>query len=196
MSSKKTWSKEKVARGSRAEEMALELLNGAGWRAEQKVDIYHHIDLFYIDSFGDTLGVDVKSIKLENDHQFFVELKNSFGLAGWLYGRSDQIWFERFESFLIHDTEVLRQMIKHKQINPQPTSQPTVWRYYRREIKHDFGTRYDLSVVVPLTDLMLFGEEIQKTPDQIRKTLEFYQRQKEQRAWKMNFSGHSSQARS
>lgn len=180
MTSKATWSKAKVQRGSFAENMALDLLGGRGWKADEHNDIYHHIDIFYLHRDGEIFGADIKSIKLQNDHQFFVEIKNSFGMAGWLYGKATEIWFERFDSFLIHDLEVLRCMVEHKikTINQTPTKQPCAWRFYRREIRHDFGTRFDKSIIVPLQDLLLFGEELPKSEAQIRQTLEFYNKQK------------------
>lgn len=175
-----TWTAARASRGRFAELMAQEMLQGNFMKADLKTDMDAHIDLWYRTDNG-ILGADIKSIKAGNDNMIFVELLNSYGLKGWIYGRADHIWFERFESFYLVRRTRLLEFVNSMlpKISPEPTGSPAVWRYYQRQIRHHSGQQTkDLTLVLPVTALEEFAFIREKTVDQIRRTREFYQAQR------------------
>ncbi len=180
-----TWTEERIQRGQFAEKLAMELLmhhRCSFQKASSHDDKMLHIDVRFNTPSG-IRSADVKSIKGGNDHQFFVEVINSYGLAGWLYGHADQIWFERFESFLLVKRIMLVRLYEERlpSINPEPVTVPTIWRFYQRHITHSSGKKNkDKTILVPLADLRPISHEISKTPEQIKETKKFYDEQRQE----------------
>jgi len=149
-----------VKQGKEAEEKFLKIFPLIK-KASKYEDIHKHWDVM-VEIDGDPVKVDVKGIK--NDDRFdpypneninWVEIQNSDGNIGWLYGDSDVIAFETDEYFILVGTLKLRRFLEKKMaytqdtikdIKPKHVKDPYV--FFQRK------NRKDILVKVKTIDLM------------------------------------------
>lgn len=118
MATEENWDK-----GNAAEQKFLNLAQELGWDVQVtdlETDRWEHID--FVISWGKpmiegevtaTYSVDVKAQNTaEKGEETWVEIRNTLGGAGWLYGEADLIAFDQGDSFLVVERDKLRVWIE------------------------------------------------------------------------------------
>lgn len=165
-----------IKQGKEAEEKFLKIFPLIK-RASKHEDIHEHWDVM-VEIDGDSVKVDVKGIK--NDDRFdpypneninWIEIQNSDGNIGWLYGDSDIIAFETDDYFILVGTLKLRRFLEKKMgysqdtikdIKPNHVKDPYVF-FQRKD-------RKDILVKVKTVDLMhIKYRSVEKKPKKVGK---------------------------
>lgn len=105
----------KLIQGKKSEDLFKKIIleNNFEYKKSSKMqDIYQHTDCF-VKFHSKFRSIDVKSIKKLKgefqDDRFYIEIKNDYGIPGWLYSNDvNFIAFQTFEGFDIYKTKKLR----------------------------------------------------------------------------------------
>jgi len=151
---------EQIKQGREAEEKFLKLFPLIR-KANKKEDIIEHWDVM-VELDGNSVKVDVKGIKnndrfdiCPNENINWIEIQNSDGKTGWLYGKSDLIAFETQDYFILVGTLKLRRFLERKMGYKQenigkidPKNVKDLYTFFQRK------GRKDILVKVKTIDLM------------------------------------------
>ena len=126
--------------------LALEL----GWDVVESTidsDRFEHID--FVITWGDPMNEDHPTasysvdVKAENTYAdgTWVEMRNTQGAAGWLYGNANLIAFDQGDKFCVVEREVLKEWIE-KNVEREYVTNPqdALMKVYTREGKKDMIT--------------------------------------------------------
>ena len=118
MATKENWEK-----GNQAEQKFRNLALELGWEVVESTlesDRYEHID--FVITWGDPMNedhpaasysVDVKAQNTaEKGEETWVEIRNTEGGPGWLYGEADLIAFDQGDTFLVVERVTLKDWIE------------------------------------------------------------------------------------
>ena len=118
MATEANWEK-----GNQAEQKFLNLAQELGWDVVESTiesDRYEHID--FVITWGKPLdtahpaasySVDVKAQNTaENGEETWIEIRNTQGGKGWLYGEADLIAFDQGDTFLVVERVTLKDWIE------------------------------------------------------------------------------------
>ena len=121
-----------------------------------KQDMEEHWDVQINGVKIDVKGAKRKSRKeLEfNSKIHWIELTNVNGDPGWLYGQADYFAFQWEDTFILVESEVLREHINNMNVN-SITSTPTVNSFYSRGGRRDLLLLISSEVLIKLGDRMI-----------------------------------------
>lgn len=92
-------------KGKEIEKQFIDILIREGYKVEEasrEEDILLHVDIWATPiNSNKKFGIDVKGIKFGNEDRIVVELKNSLGKTGWLFGKQTFIAFETEDFFIL-----------------------------------------------------------------------------------------------
>jgi hypothetical protein len=152
------------AMGEAAENSFSRLLSKKGTvRPASTFQQMRHIDFILTTSKGENLRYEVKARKRVsrsddqvNDDTVYLEFLNVRGDAGWLYGKSNFIAFEREKDFVIVDRLKLVKMAETKCDLALKVSSPSqcLYKAYTRWGRHDLISR------VMMLDIEAIADEV------------------------------------
>ena len=91
-------------RGKEIEQQFIDILIREGYKVEEATreeDILLHVDIWATTKENKRFGIDVKGIKFGNEDRIIVELKNTTGNNGWLFGKQTFVAFETEDFFVL-----------------------------------------------------------------------------------------------
>jgi hypothetical protein len=137
-------------KGNAAEQKFQNLANELGWDVIESTidsDRYEHID--FVITWGNpqnphepaaSYSVDVKA-QNELADCTWIEIRNTQGEAGWLYGNADLIAFDKGDKFVVVEREVLKDWIEENVAKEYVTeARDAHMKVYSRPDKNDMLT--------------------------------------------------------
>lgn len=132
------------------QELAFAKLNVPIVKSSDHDDMTKHVD-FWIGG----QGYDVKARRSIRRHEpaqdeyVYIELSNTRGNAGWLFGEADFIAFEQEYFWIISPRKLLVEVIRKKLHHGSKVAAPAPYKIYTRK------NRYDRITLIPTKDIYL-----------------------------------------
>lgn len=139
-----------------------ETFGGKTRKSSESDDKFKHVDFWWDTPKGDTIGIDAKGIRKNEEGEYddtfeWLELQNNWGYPGWLYGQEQYIAFKTFTQIIYIKREVLAKYAEEK-VKGKELVYDKPREYFIPYQRKRWG-RNDMTVKVPTSDIIKLASE-------------------------------------